>query len=157
MAIILCRVDDRLIHGQVATSWLRSNEINVAVVIDDAIANDPMQLQILKMAAPSGVKVYAQTIDKFIEKYNQGILDDYRVMLIFSNVYAPLALAEKGLVLKTLNVAGMRYREGRRQITKSVFINPEEEKTIKKLSEKGVELEFRQLMTDAKQELLKLL
>lgn len=100
MSIIVGRVDDRLIHGQVATSWIRGQNIQVVVLVDDKIAANKTQISILKVSAPAGVKLYVQSVDKFVEKYNQGILDPYRVMLVFENVHTPLELVKKGIDLK---------------------------------------------------------
>ncbi len=40
MSIVLARIDDRLIHGQVMTSWLNYTGANKIIVIDDVTAND---------------------------------------------------------------------------------------------------------------------
>lgn len=150
MGIIVSRVDDRLIHGQVATSWIRGNNIQVVIVVDDVISNNPTQISILKVSAPAEIKIYAQSIDKFVEKFNKGILDNYRVMLVFENVKAPLQLIEKGIPIKSLNLGGMRFKDGRRQITKALSVSDAEAEIIKKICEKGVEVEHRQLASDTK-------
>lgn len=157
MALIINRVDDRLIHGQVATSWIRSQSIQVIVVVDDLIAQDAMQLSILKVSAPAETKVYTMSQEKFIKKYNAGILDDYRVMLVFANVYAPLALIEGGIPIKSINLGGLRFKEGRRQISKALSLNEAEEAVVRKLVEMGIEVEHRQLQSDPKIDVLKLL
>ncbi len=157
MGIIISRVDDRLIHGQVATSWIRGMNIEVVVVVDDAIANNPTQISILKVSAPAEIKIYALSVDKFVEKYNKGILDKYRTMLVFENVFAPLALIEKKIPITSLNLGGMRFKEGRRQITKALSVSEEEEKAIRRIHELGVEVEHRQLTADNKIDVMTLL
>lgn len=157
MGIIISRVDDRLIHGQVATSWIRGMNIEVVVVVDDAIADNPTQISILKVSAPAEIKIYALSVDKFVEKYNKGILDNYRTMLVFENVFAPLALIEKKIPIASLNLGGMRFKEGRRQITKALSVSEEEEKAIRRIHELGVEVEHRQLTADNKMDVMTLL
>lgn len=157
MGIIVSRVDDRLIHGQVATSWIRGNNIQVVVVVDDAIAANSTQVSILKVSAPAEIKIYAQSVDKFVEKFNKGILDNYRVMLVFENVEVPLRLIEKGIPITSLNLGGMRFKEGRRQITKALSVSEAEENIIKKLCDLGIEVEHRQLSSDTKVEVKSLL
>lgn len=157
MAIILCRVDDRLIHGQVATSWIRTNNIEVVIIIDDKIATDELQMQILKMAAPTGVKVYAVTVDKFLEKYNLGIFEKYRVMIIFENVFALESIIKAGVDFDVVNIAGIRFKEGRKQISKSVFITEAEQNTILNITQGETKLIIQQLMTDPKINLMDLL
>lgn len=157
MGIVVNRVDDRLIHGQVATSWIRGMNIEVVIVVDDAIANNATQISILKVSAPAEIKIYAQSVDKFIEKYNQGILDKYRLMIVFENVYAPLQLIERGIPIKSLNIGGMRFKDGRRQINKALSVSEAEEAIIRKIHDLGVEVEHRQLTSDAKTDVLTLL
>lgn len=157
MGIVISRVDDRLIHGQVATSWIRGMNIEVVVVVDDDIAKDATQVSILKMSAPAEIKIYAQSVDKFTEKYKLGILDNYRVMLVFENVLTPLRLIQNGISITSLNLGGMRFRDGRRQITKSLSVSLEEDKIIRQICSLGVEVEHRQLASDAKTDVLTLL
>lgn len=157
MGIVISRVDDRLIHGQVATSWIRGMNIEVVVVVDDAIAKDATQVSILKMSAPAEIKIYAQSIDKFTEKYKLGILDNYRVMLVFENVLTPLQLIQNGIPITSLNLGGMRFRDGRRHITKSLSVSLEEDKIIRQICSLGVEVEHRQLASDTKTDVLTLL
>ena len=109
MSLVLTRVDDRLIHGQVITSWVRSNYIQVIVIVDDKIATDKTQLSVLKLSAPAGIKLYALSTEKYIEKSKQGILDAYRTMLIFANVYTPLRLIENQVPIQLLNLGGFAF------------------------------------------------
>lgn len=157
MTVLISRVDDRLIHGQVATSWIRGLQIQVIVVVDDRIAKDDTQKSILKLSTPADTKIYALSIDKFLEKMAKGILDAYRVMLVFENVETPLTLVEKGFALATLNLGGMRFKEGRKQISKALSVSEAEEVVIRRLINQGVEVEHRMLLTDEKVNLLDLL
>lgn len=150
MAIVVARIDDRLIHGQVTTNWVRSNEIQVIVVVDDKLATDEIQISVLKMAAPSNVKLYVLPVDKFIEKFKAGILDKYKVMLIFNNPFAPLKLIENGIKINSINLGGMRFKEGRRQLTKAVSVSDAEAEALKSIISHGVEVEHRQLQADTK-------
>ena len=157
MAIVLARVDDRLLHGQVATSWVRAMEPQLAVVVDDKLPDDTIQVQILKMAAPSGVKVYVMTPEKIAEKLLSGALDSYRVMLIFAGVEAPLKLLELGVKLSSINFGGMRFKEGRKKIGKTISMTPEEIEITKKIAGMGVTLEHRQLHSDSKVDVVSML
>lgn len=157
MAILNARVDDRLVHGQVATSWIRGLEIQVVVVVDDRIAQDNMQKSILKMSAPADTKVYALSVHGFMDRYQKGILDPYRVMLVFENLNSVYELVQSGFKLDTLNLGGIRFKEGRRQISKALSLSPEEEELVRKLVKLGVKVEHRQLAVDESQDVLSLL
>ena len=56
--ICFCRIDDRLIHGQVVTTWVNIKKIEQIIVVNDKVAEDKIQKNILNMAAPQGVKVH---------------------------------------------------------------------------------------------------
>ena len=64
--ILLTRIDNRLIHGQVATTWIRDFNIESAIIVNDAVANDPVQKSIAGLAVP-GIKVSIFGVDQFIE------------------------------------------------------------------------------------------
>lgn len=157
MAIVLARVDDRLIHGQVATNWIKVMAPQMVVVVDDKLPDDPLQVQILKLAAPPGVKVYVQTPEKIGAKLLSGALDAYRVMLIFAGLEAPMKLLELGVKLTSINIGGMRFKEGRVQLDKTISMTPAEREMAKKIAAMGVELEHRQVNTDSKMDVVPLL
>ncbi len=55
--IVLCRIDSRLIHGQVMTKWVNQSQANKIVVVSDELANDEFMLEIYLLSAPAGVKI----------------------------------------------------------------------------------------------------
>lgn len=151
MPIVVARIDDRLLHGQVVTSWMRATSPQVVVVADEKLSDDPVQVKILKAAAPSDVRVYVMPPEKLAEKLKAGILDSYRTMLIFAGMEAPLKLLEAGIKLDSVNLGGMRFQEGRRQLSRAVSMTEEEISMARKITAMGVELEHRQLYEDNKQ------
>lgn len=126
-------------------------------MVDDRIAKDDMQKSVLKMSAPADTRVYALSVDGFLERYRKGILDKYRVMLVFENVSAPYNLIQKGFTLEVLNLGGMRFKEGRRQISKALSLSKEEEDLIRKMAEMGVRIEHRQLTGDESVDVLSII
>lgn len=155
--IKLIRVDDRLIHGQVVSSWVRSNGIQVIVVVDDNIAKDKVQQSILKMAAPPGIKIYSLPEDVFLEKFNQGILDKYVTMLLFADVTAVLRLVKNGFKIETLNLGGIRMRPGRVNYTKAISLDKEEKEAILELDNLGVKHDLRLVISDSNIDIVKLI
>ena len=157
MSIVLARVDDRLIHGQVATNWIKVMAPQMVVVVDDKLPDNQLQVNILKMAAPPGVKVYVMQPEKIAVKLLSGALDAYRIMLIFAGVEAPLKLLELGVKIPSINIGGMRFKEGREQLDKTISMTPAEREIAKKIAAMGVELEHRQVNTDSKMDVVPLL
>lgn len=149
MPVVLSRIDDRLVHGQVIGSWIRSYNVNVIVIVDDACAVDKTQLEIFKLTTPPGIQLIAQTIANFIDKYQKGVFEKYTVMVITRDTSAITAIAKAGIKfpIDFINVGGMRFKEGRIQVTNSVSVSPSEIEDFIFLNDFGYKLEYRQVLS----------
>lgn len=142
MAIKWIRIDDRLIHGQVATSWLSHVKAEQIICISDSAVNNPIQTQVLKMAAPSYI-VHVFGVDKFIRIYEKNPIKKSTFLLMGSFSDA-LKLLEGGVPIEHLNFGGMRTSEGRTvQYDHLICMTPQEEEDLKKLNKLGVKVEFQ--------------
>ena len=153
--ITIARIDERLIHGQVAYAWSVAYKSEAIMVIDNEAAQDTFQVSLLQMACPPGIKCMVCNEEKGAE-----LLKKYEKRKIFVVVKHPstlLSLCEKGVELKEINVGGLYFKEGRRQISKTVYVDPEMEKVFQKLDRRGVKMENRTTPTDSKEDLLKLI
>ena len=92
--IEMLRVDDRLIHGQVALYWSKQLRVDSIMVANDAAANDKMQIASLKFACPAGIKLAVTTIEQTVKMISDPRLADRRVLLIVNNPDDALALAK---------------------------------------------------------------
>ncbi|MCX7883468.1 MAG: mannose/fructose/sorbose PTS transporter subunit IIB [Caloramator sp.] len=154
MQIVLSRIDDRLIHGQVATIWSKETGCNRIIVVSDEVANDTLRKTLLVQVAPPGVKANVITIDKMIEIYNNPKYDSFKALLLFTNPADVLRIVEGGVDIKTVNIGGMSFKEGKKQITSAVSVDDKDIEAFKKLNEKGIELEIRKVPTDPKVDIM---
>lgn len=154
--ICFCRIDDRLIHGQVVTTWVNVKQIESIIVVNDAIANDKIQKNILTMAAPTGIQVRTFGVDDFIEIIKKTPIKK-RTMLLFTNSIDVARVVEGGVEIKELNIGGMRYQEGRKQLTKALSVSPKEEEAFQKLMEKGIDITIQMVPNDEKKNLKEVL
>lgn len=145
--IVFCRIDDRLIHGQVATTWVNVKNIESIIVVNDKVANDKIQKNILAMAAPNGIKVHAFGVEQFAEITKKQPINK-RTMLLFTNNIDVLRLVNLGVEIKELNIGGMRFQEGREQLTKALSVTPEEKAAFKELLDKGLEITIQMVPND---------
>lgn len=143
------RIDDRLIHGQVATTWLKTQAIEQAIVISDKLAGEPIQKTVLEVAAPEGVKVHLFSTGQFIEIYHKNPIKR-RTMLVFTNPMEVLRCLDGGVEIKHLNVGGMKYGPGKEKLTKAVAVDQDDKATFKKLMEQGVDVEIQMVPNDKK-------
>lgn len=138
MGIIHARVDERLIHGQVATVWTNTVGAQRIMVVNDHAVKDQMQIGALKMAKPAGVKLSIMSKRKAIEKIKEGKYDNERVFLITKNIFDMAELIDHGVPLDTFNVGNISMKEGSRAIKKSVSLTEKDIKTLESLAGKGI-------------------
>lgn len=138
--IVHVRVDDRLIHGQVATRWSSELKINRIMVIDDAVAANDMEKNMLRIAAPQNVNTSILSIDKAAKNIKNGNYNSQKVLLIVKSPIVLVELLKKGLNIKQVNIGNMSNREGTQQIKKSISVNDSEVQAIEYLQKKGVKV-----------------
>ena len=122
--ILLTRIDNRLVHGQVATQWNSTLGSNLILVANDDVSTNTMRQNLMKMAAPAGVAT------RFI---------------VAETPEDVLTLVKGGVPIKKVNIGNMHMSEGKRQVATSVAVNDEDVAAFKELQELGVELEIRRV------------
>ncbi|ASG79896.1 PTS system mannose/fructose/N-acetylgalactosamine-transporter subunit IIB [Lactiplantibacillus pentosus] len=151
------RIDDRLIHGQVATRWATGLRVNRIMVIDNDVANDDVQKSVLRMAAPSGISTSIITEEKAITNIKAGKYDKQRVLLVVRRPRVLLNLVEAGLDIQKINIGNMSNREETVQVKKSVSLTSEERQDIEALIAKGVKVTAQMVPDDAEVDFAKFL
>ena len=148
--VVLARIDERLIHGQVCTSWLKMTEANVIAIVDDAVAKDMFQLRILKAAAPKGAKLKVFNTKDGAEWLKEDSDNKEKVFVITKvpNVY--LDLVNEGVDIKAVQLGNMGMKEGRKKFNKNVSASEEEVAAFKELVDKGVDVYQQMTHTDSK-------
>lgn len=155
--IVLVRIDDRLIHGQVVVGWVNEVKSNHIVVVNNDVAKDESYKSLMEIAVPSSIKVSFFDVDSAVEKLEDDELKKYRVLLLVSSPVDLFHMVKKGFVLKQVNVGGMRYKAGKKEILKSVFVNSADIEALKKLSALGIAIEGRATPTDRIVDIIKCL
>ena len=144
MAIIGVRIDGRLIHGQVANLWTTKLNIGRIMVVDDEVATNAIEKSGLKLATPAGVKLSILPIEKAAAN-------------ILAGKYRILALVEKGVPIKELNVGNMSQTDETRSITKSINVVDADVEVFKKLDQLGVHLIAQMVPNDKAEDFMSLL
>ncbi len=157
MDIKLARIDDRLIHGQVATVWAKATQINRILVVSDTVAYDNLRKMLLQQAAPPGVKVNVITVKKMIQIYNDRRFDSFKAMILFTNPQDVVQLVTAGIKIYSVNIGGMSFASGKQMVTNTISVDEEDVKAFKYLSDQEIELEVRKVITDTKVNLMDIL
>ena len=123
MAIIATRIDGRLIHGQVANLWT-TTKLNISriMIIDDAVAQNDIEKQGLKLACPPGVKLSILPIDKAANNIKEGKYDTRRLLIVARRPKNFLRLVEFGVSLPEHNVGNMSQTPETRSVTRSINV-----------------------------------
>ena len=157
MVIGLARIDDRLIHGQVATRWTKETNVQRIIVVSDEVAADTVRKTLLTQVAPPGVTAHVVDVAKMIRVYNNPKYAGERIMLLFTNPTDVLRLVEEGVKITTVNIGGMAYRQGKTQVNNAVSVDETDIEAFKKLDARGIELEVRKVSTDPKLKMMDLI
>ncbi len=156
MNLVLIRIDNRLIHGQVATAWTQDSGANLLVVPNDKVAVDTTRQSLMNMAAPVGVQTRFFTIQKTIDILHKAA-DRQIIALIVETPQDVLKLVEGGIPIKKVNIGNMHMSPGKTQISKAVCVDQDDIETFKKLNELGVKLEIQRVPTESKEDIIKLI
>lgn len=143
------RIDSRLIHGQVAGIWTPYLQATRIMVIDDEIAQDDLQKDLLRMVAPVGVSTSILSKEKALNNIKEKKYTNQRVLLVLKNPYYLLYLVENGVKISQINVGNLSTRENTRKITSTISITNEEEEIFRKLLERNVEITVQMVPNDS--------
>ena len=142
--IVLTRIDNRLIHGQVATQWTKTIGANLLLVANDEVAGNKMRQNLMNMAAPAGVATRYFTLQKTIDIIHKAA-DRQHIFIIAENPEDVLTLVKGGVPIKKLNIGNMHMSEGKRQVATSVAVDDKDVAAFKELQELGVELSIQRV------------
>ncbi len=148
MPIVLVRLDDRLIHGQVTVKWARKTNPDRIIVVNDKVAQDPIAKMTLPLAAPTSVKVSILGINEAISEYNSNKWEKEKVFIIVKTPFDALGLVKGGVKFEWLDIGQLGYEEGRKRVAKTVSLNENEAKALKEIADTGIKLIYQQLPED---------
>jgi PTS system mannose-specific IIB component len=148
VAIEFVRIDDRLLHGQVVTTWIRELNLEQCIVVNEAIAEDTLQRQLLELAAPEGMRVVFFAPEKFARVAAQNPIKR-RTLLLFNNPFDVLQIIKLGVPVPGLNIGGMKNDGTKRQISKAVSVTPAEEQALRDIAAAGTRVVIQMVPRDS--------
>jgi len=155
--LLLARIDDRLIHGQVVHGWggpLRPTWIGI---VSDSLRADPGRAGLYLFAAPEGARAVALSISEALLPSTLATTEAERAFLLFPGPEEPLRLKEGGFPLHEVNVGGLHHAEGKVQVLPYVYLSPTEREMLLALERLGVRLTAQDLPTNPARRLAPLL
>ena len=144
----LARIDTRLLHGQVATSWTKSINPDRIIVVSDNVSKDELRKNMVMEAAPPGVKAHVVPIWKMKEIVDDPRFGATRVMLLFEKPQDVLQFLEIGGKLEKVNLGSMAYKKGDINLTNAVSMNKEDVECFDKILSYGIKIDVRKVPAD---------
>lgn len=147
MPVVLYRIDDRLIHGQVVEAWVPYLKADEIVVVSDEIAADELRRNIMRFSTPEGVELRIMPVSEALAYLKGEVVRNTLVLL--PGLKEAVDMLSGGLVMRSLNIGGMHYSAGKNfSIGKAIFLSDEDRGYLKHISDAGVALEGRGVPTD---------
>ena len=148
MPIVLCRVDDRLVHGQVVIGWGRPLAIELIVLVDDTVAASPWEQDLYRMAVSADVELHFVSVAEASPKLREWQSGPRRVLLLTGDIPAMAALhAAEPSVVHRINVGGVHHRPGRRERLPYLYLTDDELQGLLALEASGAEVRAQDLPT----------
>jgi PTS system mannose-specific IIB component/fructoselysine and glucoselysine-specific PTS system IIB component len=146
MTIVLYRVDERLIHGQVVLGWGRELRPDRFVVVDSALADSEWEQELYRLSVADEQAVIFATPASAAAELEGWKEDGVRTVLLTRDVETMAELAESGALDGVeVNLGGIHHRPGRREVRPYLFLGDEDRAAVRKLTEAGARVSGRDL------------
>lgn len=151
--ILLTRIDNRLVHGQVGVTWTSTIGANLLVVVDDVVANDDIQQKLMGITAETygfGIRLF--TVEKTINVIGKAA-PHQKIFLICRTPQTVRKLVEGGIELKDVNVGNMHFSEGKKQISSKVYVDFQDLADLRFIKQRGVNVFIQDVPGDQKEQI----
>ncbi|WP_025121059.1 MULTISPECIES: PTS sugar transporter subunit IIB [unclassified Serratia (in: enterobacteria)] len=155
--IVLCRIDSRLIHGQVVTKWVGQSQANRIAVVSDELEADPFMKSIYLMAAPPNVKVDCYGNQSFAAAWQENQLGEGNVLVLFPNLATVQQAVVDGFDVKTIQVGGLGGGPNRKAVFQNITLDEADVAILRDLEQRGVTVFFQTIPEDKPQALADIL
>ncbi|MBP1042856.1 PTS sugar transporter subunit IIB [Vagococcus sp. BWB3-3] len=155
--IVLCRVDSRLIHGQVVTKWLQQSGANEIFVVSDELEKDEFLKSIYLMAAPPGVEVKTYGVASAISYWQAGTSSNSKVLFLVPDLPTVGAMVDAGIITKDIQVGGLGGGPDRKNVLKNINLSAGDIEVLDHLLNKGIKVFFQAIPEDNPIEMSKLI
>lgn len=144
MSVVLFRIDERLIHGQVVVGWGGRLHPDRIVVVDDELAASQWEQELYTMGVPAGVEAGFASVDEAVASLPDWLTGEDRIVLLTRDIATMNRLAASGLLKgEEVNVGGIHHGPGRSRVLRYVFLSDEERAELVSLAELGTRVVAR--------------
>jgi mannose/fructose/N-acetylgalactosamine-specific phosphotransferase system component IIB len=145
--IVLSRIDDRLIHGQVVEGWVNFLKATCIFVADDQVASNAFQRSIMELSVPQGLRVAIGRVEDICGQLRTAALNADRIILLFSNPVDVLRAIKSGLDCRVINIGGMHYVPGKRKLMDVLAVDDKDLAALKEIAANGIQVNVQTVPT----------
>ncbi|MDD3401885.1 MAG: PTS sugar transporter subunit IIB [Hespellia sp.] len=147
--VSLLRIDERLLHGQVAVTWVSNVQASSILIANDEVMGNEMSKMALKMAKPSGMKLAIRSVDDGAALLNDPRSEKIGIFVIVRTIADAVRLCKQTETVKKVNIGGIKKREGCKLVAAAVHVNEEDVENLKELDKLVDSIEFRMVPSDS--------
>lgn len=145
--IKMMRIDERLIHGQVALIWSKHLGVDRIMVINDKVASNPTMTATLKLAAPDSVKCIVLDVEKGVELLNDPRTNSLKILIVVNNATDAKVICQNVKGIPLLNVGNYGRAEGsttnKEKITDNLFLTKEDKEDFRAIFKTGIKTQYQ--------------
>jgi PTS system mannose-specific IIB component len=144
--LLLVRVDDRLLHGQVLGAWVPSLGVELLIVASDEVRADAFRTAVMEACSDQGLRVEVASVDDVAGSLKNGKYKDVRAALVVGELQDALRLHDMGLVFESVNIGNIHHStDGARNITRSVTLDSKDDEILESFLSRGVRIDIRDI------------
>lgn len=148
MAVLLYRVDERLIHGQVVVGWGTRLDPDRIIVVDDELAASDWEQELYTLGLPESIATTFAAVETAVPRLDEWVRNDERILLLTRDLRTMRRLADGGSMRgREVNIGGIHHATGRERVLPYVFLGPSERDEIRLLLKDGVGVAAQDLPT----------
>jgi PTS system mannose-specific IIB component/fructoselysine and glucoselysine-specific PTS system IIB component len=147
LSLLLVRLDDRLIHGQVVVGWGRALAVTLVVLVDDRVRDSDWEQELFRMGMPAEVELRFASTAEAVTQAPKWLASPDRTIVVTGDIPTLVRLVEGAPGIRRVNLGGVHRTAGRRQLLPYLFLTGDEERELRRLAATGVEVKAQDVPT----------
>ncbi|KPK05082.1 MAG: hypothetical protein AMS20_07390 [Gemmatimonas sp. SG8_28] len=147
MSVVLTRIDDRLIHGQVVVGWVQALHARRIILVNDEVRSNAWEQELYALGVPSSLQVEFVSVDEAAERLPEWQAEQTRTILLLADVESMIRLSDRTDAISTVNVGGLHDQDGRSQRLSYVYLSDQEVAQLLELRGRGIRVTAQDVPT----------
>lgn len=147
MSIVLTRIDDRLIHGQVVVGWVQALHARRIVLVNDEVRRNAWEQELYALGVPSSLQVQFVSVEEAAERLPEWQSDQTRTILLLADVESMMRLSDRTEAIAAVNLGGLHDQDGRSQRLSYVYLSDDEAAQLRELRGRGIRITAQDVPT----------